>query len=37
MGQGGKMKMKTVVDILATILLVVIGGKRESDLITMDR
>jgi hypothetical protein len=30
------MKMKTVVEILATVLLVVIGGKRESDLITND-
>jgi hypothetical protein len=30
------MKMKTVVEILATVLLVVIGGKRESDLITID-
>jgi len=29
--------MKTVVEILATIFLVVIGGKRESDLITMKR
>ncbi len=28
--------MKTVVEILATVLLVVIGGKRESDLITID-
>ena len=29
--------MKTIVEILATILLVVIVGKRESDLITMKR
>ena len=29
--------MKTIVEILATILLVVIVGKRESDLITIER
>ncbi|NYF25280.1 hypothetical protein HDC33_002105 [Sporosarcina sp. JAI121] len=28
--------MKTIVQIVATVLMVVMGGKRESDLITIE-